>query len=211
MKNRILLSLFLLFSFCFAMAQDEWKLKSEKDGMKIYSRSATDSKIKAVKIIADFSAGLSAIAAVLMDVKKYDDWVFNSKSTRLLKQVSPSELYYYSVVVFPWPTQNRDFVSHMSVSRDPETKTVTVLANNVKGWVPESDKFVRIEKSTGKWVLTRLSDQLCSVEYTLEADPAGKLPAWIVNTFSSKGLIETFKNLRKRLDSPEIKDRSAPF
>jgi hypothetical protein len=211
MGNRLVLSVCFLFSCYFGMTQNEWKLKSEKDGMKIFSRDATDSKIKAVKINADFDAGLSTIAAVLMDVKNYDAWVFNSKSTRLLKQVSQEELYYYAISVFPWPTQNRDFVSHMHISQDPETKTVTVLANNVPGWVPKSDKLVRIEKSSGKWVLTKLSDQKTAVEYSLEADPAGSLPAWIINTFSSKGLIETFKNLRKQLGSPEIKNSSAAF
>lgn len=211
MRNRFVLSVTLLLLVFNVLAQNEWKLKSEKDGMTIYSRDVADSKIKAMKIKADFSAGLSAIASVLTDVKNYDTWVFNSKSTRLLKQVSPSELYYYSVAVFPWPVQNRDFVSHITASQDPATKTVTILANNVDGWVPKSDKLVRIEKSSGKWVLTRLSEQKTTVEYSLEVDPAGSLPAWIINSFSSKGLTETFKKLRKQLELPETKNGAASF
>ncbi|MES2003715.1 MAG: START domain-containing protein [Bacteroidota bacterium] len=193
----LFLSVILLVSAC--PAQDDWKLKSEKDNIRVYSRKLSDSKINAVKLETVFNTSLARLVWVIMDVSAYDSWIYNSKSTRLLKKVSDTELYYYSEVVFPWPTSNRDFVSHVVVNQDPKTKTVTINANNVSGWEPVHKKLVRIDHSVGKWVLTPVSTNEVRVEYTLQVDPGGELPALLINSFSSTGMVRTFKTLREQL------------
>ncbi|MEO8171969.1 MAG: START domain-containing protein [Sediminibacterium sp.] len=193
---------FLLFIYLACPAQGEWVLKSDKDDIKTYNRSVVDSKLNAVKIETVFTASLSQFVSVLQDVGSYDKWVYGSRSTRLLKEVSPSELVYYSEVDFPWPTTDRDFVSHVIISHDAQTHTVHVNAKNVQGWVPVKSKIVRIERSSGDWTITSLANGRIKVEYILQVDPGGDLPAWIINSFSSKGVVETFKNLREWIKKP---------
>lgn len=199
MYKNIFYTVFLSLIMVSGTAQDNWKLTGEKDGIKTYSQKRSDSKINSVKLEAVFQTTLSQLTAVIADVSAYDDWIFNSRSTRLLKQVLPSELYYYSEVIFPWPAVNRDFVSHVIISQNPVTKEVTIKANNVSGWEPKKPKLVRIDYSEGAWTLTPLSKKEVAVTYTLKVDPGGDLPAWIINSFSAKGLIQTFKNLRTQL------------
>lgn len=200
MNNKALLFCFCLFAFVFCRAQDDWKLKTDKDGIRTYSRKAEDSRINAIKVEADFTAPLSRLAFIIADVASYDDWVFNSSATRLLKQVSPSELYYYSEIKFPWPAANRDFVSHITILQDPQTKTVLINATNVAGWEPVKKNIVRINNSVGKWTIRPLGKETLNVVYELQADPGGGLPAWLINSFSSTGMVETFKNLRGLLN-----------
>jgi hypothetical protein len=204
-------SFLLLLILSSANAQEDWKLKSDKDNIKTYSRKLADSKINAVKIESVFPCSVSQFVSVLMDVDSYDDWVYNSKSTRLVKQVSPSEMYYYSEVGFPWPTTNRDFVSHVIISQDPRTKVARVDAKNVPGLVPVKPNIVRIEKSSGEWIITPISKNEIRIEYVLQVDPGGDLPAWLINPFASKGLVETFKNLRKQLVKPQYVAARPPF
>jgi hypothetical protein len=204
-------SFLLLLVLSSANAQEDWKLKSDKDNIKTYSRKLADSKINAVKIESVFPCSVSQFISVLMDVDSYDDWVYNSKSTRLVKQVSPSEMYYYSEVGFPWPTTNRDFVSHVIISQDPRTKVARVDAKNVPGLVPVKPNIVRIEKSSGEWIITPISKNEIRIEYVLQVDPGGDLPAWLINPFASKGLVETFKNLRKQLVKPQYVAARPPF
>jgi hypothetical protein len=204
-------SFLLLLILSSANAQEDWKLKSDKDNIKTYSRKLADSKINAVKIESVFPCSVSQFISVLMDVDSYDDWVYNSKSTRLVKQVSPSEMYYYSEVGFPWPTTNRDFVSHVIISQDPRTKVARVDAKNVPGLVPVKPNIVRIEKSSGEWIITPISKNEIRIEYVLQVDPGGDLPAWLINPFASKGLVETFKNLRKQLVKPQYVAARPPF
>jgi hypothetical protein len=209
--HKFFLSLFLLFVVTAARAQEDWNLKTDKDNIKTYSKKLPDSKINAVKIESVFPCTVSQFVSVLMDVDSYDDWIYNSKSTRLVKQVSPAEMYYYSEVGFPWPTANRDFVSHVIISQDPRTKIAHVDAKNVSGLVPVKSSIVRIEKSSGSWLITPVGGNSVKIEYVLQVDPGGDLPAWLINPFASKGLVETFKNLRKQLTKPRYSSAHPPF
>lgn len=193
------------------IAQESWKPTGEKDGIKTYSLKRSNTKVNAVKLEAVFQATLSQLTAVIADVSLYDSWVFNSRSTRLLKQVSPSELYYYSEVVFPWPAANRDFVSHMIISQNPVNREVNIKASNVSGWEPKKNKLVRIDYSEGSWLLIPVSGKEVQVIYTLQVDPGGELPAWIINSFSAKGPVETFKNLRTQLTNAAVAVKKLPF
>lgn len=211
MFKQLVFLVFLLFVYATSPAQGEWVLKSDKDDIKSYSRSVADSKLNAVKIETVFTGSLSQFVSVLQDVASYDKWVYGSRSTRLLKEVSPAELFYYSEVNFPWPATNRDFVSHVFISQDAQTRAVRVNAKNVPGWVPVKPKIVRIERSSGEWVITPLAKGRIKVEYILQVDPGGDLPAWIINSFSSKGLIETFKNLREWIKKPFYANAQGSF
>eukprot|EP01136_Pigoraptor_vietnamica_P007315 Opistho-1_new@41404 len=211
MNKNILFTIPLLLFFVSGSSQETWKLTGEKNGIKTYSKKTRDVKINAVKLEAVFQTTLSQLTAVITDVSAYDAWIFNSRSTRLLKQVSPSELYYYSEVVFPWPAVNRDFVSHVIISQNPVTREVNITANNVSGWEPKKSKLVRIEQSEGIWILTPLSKNEVAVTYTLQVDPGGDLPAWIINSFSHKGLLQTFMNLRTQLSKTAPTVKKLPF
>ncbi len=193
------------------IAQDEWVLKSDKDNIKSFHKPVADSKLNAVKIEAVFACSLSQFVSVLQDVDSYDKWVYGSRSTRLLKEVSPSELFYYSEIDFPWPSTDRDFVSHVVISQDLQTHTVHVNAKNVQGWVPVKPKMVRIERSSAEWTIMPVAKGRIKVEYILQVDPGGGLPAWIINSFSSTGLVQTFKNLREWIKKPVYANAQHPF
>jgi len=210
-KKHLFALLFLLITATAASAQTNWKLKSTSDGIKVYSSEVADSKFKALRVECNFQATLAQIVTVLLDVKTCTEWVYHTKSITLLKQPSPAEIYYYSEVSLPWPTSNRDFVAHLIVSQDEQTKVVTVDGPAVNGLVPLKDGIVRVTNSKGKWVITPLGKDEIKVEYTLHVDPAGSLPAWLVNMVASEGPTQSFKKLKLQLKKPEYKNASLVF
>eukprot|EP01133_Synstelium_polycarpum_P002991 gene2991-3437_t len=174
---KTLSAIFLIaLNFNTVFAQKEWKLSKEKEGIKIYTSILPHSKIKAVKVECAFKAKASEFVALLLDVESAKEWVYHTKSCRLIKQVSPSELYYYSEVSVPWPVQNRDFVAHLTVSQHPGTKLITVDGPAVSGFVPLKPGVVRVEHSIGKWLIMPLENDHIQVEYTLHLDPGGSIP-----------------------------------
>jgi hypothetical protein len=210
-KKSLLPLLFFIITGTVAFAQTDWKLKSTSDGIKVYSSTVTNSKFKALRVECNFEATLAQIVTVLLDVKTCTEWVYHTKSISLLKQPSPSEVYYYSEVSLPWPTSNRDFVAHLMVSQDADTKVVTVDGPAVNGLVPFKDGIVRVTDSKGKWVITPISKNEIKVEYTLHVNPAGSLPAWLVNLVASEGPTQSFKALKLQLKKPEYKNASLLF
>lgn len=194
-----------------AFAQTDWVLKSNTDGIKVYTGSVANSKFKVIKVECTYNATPAMIAAVLLDVNTCTEWVYHTKSIKLLKQPSPNEVYYYSEVSLPWPASNRDFTAHLTATQDAETKVVTVDGPAVNGLVPEADGVVRVKESTGKWIITPLDGNRSKVEYTLHVNPAGALPAWLVNMFATEGPTKSFQGLRKQLQKPQFHHVSLAF
>ncbi|MBS1528986.1 MAG: lipid-binding protein [Bacteroidetes bacterium] len=205
MRRLLFLAGLLALKLAPAFGQTDWKLRADNDGIKVYSSIVPGSKIKAIKVEATFEATAQQLAGIVMDVNSETEWVSHIKSAVLVKRVSPGEIYYYSEVNLPWPAANRDFVAHLVVSQDPETKVVTIDGPAVSGYVPVRKGIVRITNSTGKWIITPAGDDQVKVEYSIHVDPGGSLPSWLVNMFATDTPVEVFKNLRVQLQKPSYK------
>ncbi|WP_426293368.1 START domain-containing protein [Dyadobacter endophyticus] len=192
-----LLSLYLCITH--AVAQAEWRRVAMRDGIKVYAKTVPDSKIKAMKAECTLDAGLDEVIALLLDVKAAEQWVCHTKSCRLIRRVSDTELLYHTEVSLPWPLDNRDFVTHLRVIKHERSGVVTVEAPAVPGIVPLREGVVRINASINRWLLRPLPDGKVWVEYLLQVDPGGHIPAHVVNMFACRAPIETFQNMRKVL------------
>jgi hypothetical protein len=200
MKRKILfIALMTIVHSIPVSAQDDWKLQKDKDGIKIYSAEVPDSKIRAIKVVANYEATPGEIADIVMDINTATEWVSHLKSSYLVKRLSQNELYYYAEVNLPWPAANRDFVAHLTRSENMQTRVIIIDGPAVEGLVPEKKGIVRINNSLGKWIITPLDNNQVRVEYALHVDPAGSLPSWLVNMFSGEAPMQIFENLRLEL------------
>jgi hypothetical protein len=193
------------------LGQDGWKLKTNKDSIAIFTRTFPDSKFKAIKVEVELDATLSQLVAVILDVNTGAEWVYSTKSSVLLKQVSPSELYYYSEVNVPWPAANRDFIAQLKAVQDSHSRVVTIYGPTFPDYLPAKKDIVRVRRSEGKWVISPVAKNRIRVEYTLRVDPGGDLPAWLVNMFASKGPYESFRKLKEQLQKPVYANMKLPF
>jgi START domain len=182
----------------------------EKEGIKIYASPYEDSKIKALKVTCTVDATISQMAAVLLDIKSQDEWFYHTKSNVLL-QVSPSELYYYAELSFPFPFSNRDFIEHIKVSQNLLTKIMTMEVQNVPDYILPRHGLVRVMKSHCKWTVAPAGKSCITIEFILFADPAGSIPVWLINMFSIYGPFETFIKLKEQLKKPEYTNARFPF
>ena len=192
-----------------ASAQYVWTPKSDKDGIKVFTSAVPDSKFKAIKVECDINASASQLVKVLLDVKNCTQWVYHTKSCVLLKQSSPGDLFYYSEISIPWPATNRDFVAHLIVHQNPQTKVVTVDGPVLNGLVPVKDNVVRITESKGQWLITPIAKNVVRVVYTLQVDPAGEIPVWLINLFAAEGPTRSFQGLKLQVKKPEYREGAA--
>ncbi|TDX01527.1 START domain-containing protein [Dinghuibacter silviterrae] len=196
--------LFVLLSGT-AFAQKDWVLHDQHEGISIYTRTFPDSKFKAIRVKCRVNTTLSRLVAVILDVNTARQWVYGTKSAVLLRQVSPSELFYYSVIELPWPVNNRDFIAHLTVSQDPQTSVVTIDGPTLPTYMPPKQGIVRVPTGEGHWVLTPLGGGVVAIDYILRTDPGGNLPAWLVNLFVTKGPLQTFAALQKQLRDSKVR------
>ncbi len=179
------------------MAQD-WKLKTEKDSIRIYSRNA-GSKFDDIKVELNLNGTVDQLARILSDVGSYPQWAYGTKSATIIKKINKTEFIYYSVIEVPWPATNRDLYANFKLVHDSVNHSITVTANGISDYGPAKPDLVRILKSTATWTATTLPNKQVHIQYTLQLDPGGNVPAWVLNLFSNKGPMETFSNLKKRM------------
>ncbi|HEY8783824.1 MAG TPA: START domain-containing protein [Mucilaginibacter sp.] len=211
MYKTLFIALLLILKISPSIGQSDWKLRTETEGIKIYTSLMPDSKIKAIKVEGDYHATASQMVALIMDVNTAPEWVYHTKSCALVKQISPSELYYYSEINLPWPAANRDFVAHLIVTQNPDTKVVTIAGPAVAGFVPIKEGIVRVTDSNGKWVITPKGTDQIKVEYTIHVDPGGSLPSWLVNMFATEGPMKIFRNIKFQLQKRAYKNIELAF
>jgi hypothetical protein len=210
-KNLFLILSFLFLTYFSGIAQNGWNLKKDKEGIKIFSRASEHSKINELK--ADFSmeATLSELAAVMMDVNNHLQWSYATKSDKILKKISDSELYFYTEMNSPWPVSNRDLIVHLVIRQDPVSKIMTIEETNIPNYMPEKKSIVRVPFSKAVWTVTPVNKKTININYHVDVDPGGMVPAWLVNMFAAKCPFESFKNLRTEVKLEKYRLASLSF
>lgn len=206
--NPILISryfgaLALLFIGSPVCCAQDWKLKKETEGIKIYTRSIPNSNLKAMKATLSSVGTPAQMESILLDVDGMKDWIYSTKFSSIVKRVNKHEIIYYSEKDIPWPASNRDIVIRLKITQDTDTRVMTATMKPADNLVPEKKCIVRITKSDVEWTITPIGRDSINIVYTAETDPGGAIPAWIISLFSSRGAIETFKKLKLQLEKKQ--------
>ncbi len=180
-------------------SQYKWKLSKDKDGIKVFLAENPRSKFKNIKVECTLQGTFDKLIAILTNVDHLKDWVYNTKTSYVIKRITPYDLYYYTETSIPWPMSNRDAIVHLRIMKDSLQRFVKVSAVSEPLYIPERDDKVRIPRSNVNWYVTMPARSTISIVYTFEADPGGNLPAWVVNSFADKGPYESFKKLSEIL------------
>jgi len=181
-------------------AQNDWQLKKDQDGIKVYTKSTENSHYDELKVEMTLTATLSSLAALILDIDNYHNWSFNTEKAYVLKRVGPGDLYFYELIHSPWPASNRDLPIHLQISQDAGTKSMSVRSICVPDLVPPKKDVVRVPLSIEQYMVTQL-----------KLDPGAGAPAWLINLFSVKGPFETFSHLRQEIQQPAYRDALLPF
>ncbi|HXD79062.1 MAG TPA: START domain-containing protein [Puia sp.] len=184
----------------FTADRNDWVLKSDKDGIHVYSRRSDCSRFNDTRVDLDLPGTVEQLAAILRDVDRYPDWVYSTRNTNIIQQVGRNEVVYYAVIGTPWPAEDRDYYADLKLNFNAADQSMTVLSVGLKNFRPEKKDFVRVPMSRACWTVRTESAHKIHLQYTLQIDPGGEVPAWILNHFSTRAPIETFSNLKKKLE-----------
>jgi len=196
---KLTLPLTLVLSLCLfgftALSQYKWKLSKDKDGIKVFLAENPKSRYKSIKVECTLPGNYDKLISILTNVDHLKDWVYNTKTSYLIKKITPYDLYYYMETSIPWPMTNRDAVVHLRITKDTLQRFVRVSAISDPLLIPEREDKIRIPRSNVSWHVTMPTKNTISIIYVFEADPGGNLPGWVVNSFADKGPYESFKKL----------------
>ncbi|MBK6995206.1 MAG: hypothetical protein IPH31_09855 [Lewinellaceae bacterium] len=180
-----------------AQKTSDWAYKGEKDGIKIYHQKTPG--LLHIKLSTVVKAPLSGIAALFSDVDNYKDWGYKISESRLLRRVSPTEVWYYAKYDFPWPLDDRDIILQSIMQQDAITRRVVITNTPHPSYLPEKTGISRIRNTTTRWTFLPGEGGWVSMEQQISTDSAEDMPDWLVTMTVDTGPRETAKAVRKIL------------
>lgn len=197
MKNRFL-SLVLIICSQLSYSQiDDWELKKDEDGIKVFTRKTDKSSVKEFKAITVLQNSMSSIINKITDAKGLKDWNYRTTKSRLLERVSDCEYVIYMYNDFPWPVKDRDHISRLTLF-DINSETVKINIEPMPNKLPEYNDVIRIEEFSGYWLLEKLETGV-RVTQQMYGEPKGNVPSVIINATLAKAPLYSFKSLKGQL------------
>jgi len=192
----------LVYLFAFVNQSDcpaqhnEWELRKDKNGIKVYVRSNDESsfdEFKANTTLRDVS--IYDALDVIMNIDNYEEWLPDCSNPKILEQIEKYHFIHYVETQTPWPVDDRYGVYEQSaVLSDSDTKAEVIFTAK-RDYPITAEDMVRITNALGKWTLEE-ENNILSVKYEFKGDPGGDIPAWLANTFVVKHPFETLKNFK---------------
>jgi hypothetical protein len=187
-------------------SENDWELKRDRDDIRVYTRDVAGSKFKAVKATTTVTAPLSAAVALIRDTSACPQVAALCKKSWVHKTVSETELYVYSYNDLPWPVKDRDVLVRALWSQDPTNFRVTMTATSVTGMMAENDQAIRLREASFNWELVPLEAGRLQVTTHFHIDPAGPMPALVMNLLLVDAPFKTLTNLRSVLETGKYDD-----
>jgi hypothetical protein len=192
----------LLFFLCTKAQVPDLKdshLVKHKNGIEVYTATGGHGGLKLIKVSAEMTGSLERVKQIFTDIASQPEWVYGTRKAYLVKKQDENNLLYYNETGLPWPASNRDVVIRMMLETEPGLKKLVVRQEAEPGSVPANKGLVRVEHLSGLWRFTETGNNKLKATYSIDIDPGGSLPAFVVNMFVAKGPYETFIKLQQLL------------
>ena len=199
MLSRLILLIALLFPV-YLSGQTNWQLVKNREGIKIYTSKSTNSNFKRVKASSVCQGTIDRAIRVFRNVAGQPNWVYSTKRACIIRQSTENDILYYVESALPWPLSNRYLLARMKIQPDLENKQVLIYTTaDTSEQFSSGDGKIRITYFKVTWQIKQIDAKMISIEYFLDIDPGGNLPASVVNLFISQGPYKTLLKLAELL------------
>jgi hypothetical protein len=198
--------LLLALSLVTTAHADDWKKRSDTDGVEIYSREVAGARVRESKAIGVVDAPPRACFKVVTDLENYPQVMPYTEEAKVVAREGDKVSYFYTVIDAPLVSL-RDYTIRIVDDSTPDAegggyRTRWVIANE-RGPAPR-DKVVRVGVNTGFWEFVALDGgRRTRVTYQVLTDPGGSIPAWIADRANLSAMRSLFKALRKAARDPQ--------
>lgn len=183
----------------------EWKLVKDKKEIQVFTRKIKDSKYREIKAVTIIKSSYTSVMGLLNDIDACEHWIHLCDKGITLAEINDAEhygRYVYQITDLPFPASNRDAVFKTSVVWSKDNQSVIITLENEPDYIAET-KNIRIRHSYGRYVVESLGDGTARLTWIQFVDPAGSLPAFLVNAIAVNFPYKSLLNFKKWVTRPE--------
>ncbi|PWK17287.1 SRPBCC family protein [Xanthomarina spongicola] len=202
----------LLFILMFqnVLAQEDWEMVKEEDGIKVYTKPVSTSDFKAFKATMTIDESIQSFLSVLYDIEGLTSWGYKLEDASLLKKSGDSLQIYYAEAKVPFPYKNRDGVYANTFKWDANAKILHVEIKLLDKYIAEKEGLVRLT-GKGYWKAKVLTSGKLEIVFEMEVDPGGGIPAWMANMFADDSPYYTMFELQKVVKNKKYQNKTYSF
>lgn len=203
----------VLFAADFAWKQsgsNEWKLATERDGIRVYSLKAPGYRLLKYKALMHMDERLSDVTFYLTDLHTgYDLGATDIR--RLGEVITPQLSYVYDTykLSLPPPFGKREIVLLNTRVQDPVTKKVMISIYAAPNKLPPDTSITRVIRLSNNWTLTPLASGGVDIESVSELDLG--LPYVLANLVMPDVLVQELGKMLKVIKKERYRNQTVPF
>lgn len=187
-----------------------WIDRGTDEGVALFERRETVHGFKGFRGVLRVNAPMKTVLALVLNRETFPKWVANMIEDSTLPDNNPDGSLCYMWIKGVWPTDDRDVVCKVTVSQDPQTLAVSVIAQDTDPTlVPAVKGRVRMAKLYSGFIVRPVSATQTEVQLDAIADPAGDVPTFAANMVAKGMPRDTLRALAKLAETPGAVDLSA--
>lgn len=225
MKFRSLLFLSLFFCSSFAQATDEldelravnkneWRLlkNDQRQKIKIWTKNEDDKPIRSFKVESVLDAPLDSVIRLSADITGMARWLFQLKSAKVIKLISPNEVIAYLVFDAPLGVPDRDAVVRITTPSVASKQSYYVIKwEALPNYLPLKPPFVRMQATNFSAKYVSLNEHQTALDTEGYFNPGGNDPVWAVNFMQTRAPYVSLLGLRRALLNTKYQDPAQPL
>ena len=179
-----------------------WEVIAEREGIIVSRRQVEGRAFPQLRAVGELPGTPYEILAVLLDVPAHVKWLPDCIESKTLRHVDAWRYIIYTRTDAPWPVSDRESVIENEVIfLEPPRKVKVTFEALPAPEVARARGTVRMKSVNGAYSIEAIDERRSLVQYELDADPAGALPAWLVTYQSTRNPFQTLAGLRARLQA----------
>jgi hypothetical protein len=208
MRSRISIDRVFVFSIVLAtslsiflatVAFAERRLVREENGITVEEEGAADRALPILTGTTTMAVTPAEVAAWISATHTFVDWQHNCEEARQIRKEGVYTIG-YNRIGSPWPVSDRDVVLRSTRENLDGGGIRMEFRSIADDEIPVKRGVVRMPRLVGSYDLTPVEGGT-RVIYTVDSDPGGSLPNWLVKQASKNLPYLTLKNLRERAES----------
>jgi hypothetical protein len=199
MKYFSVLLVFPLLFIAFTTGLDSdfgWSIVKENEHILVFKRP-TSNGYNAIRIEATISTPLESFIDFVNQVDRYPEWVFKCREVKDLGHPGDGNIKYWMVSDFPFPFKDRE----LTIESSHHIDHTGIFHSNSKAIPNQVDSSnIAITRFDARWTVTPVRPGQIKIEYEVQTEPGGTIPAWLYNLAVDLGPFKTMQNLKEILE-----------
>ncbi len=198
--ERIIIILIFIIFPAISVAESDWKLIVDEEGIALYAREVNGHAEAQFKGVCIVNRPLEAVGSILSDIDSYPKWFFKCIEAQKIPAENSSELHFFLYVAIdtPWPFSDRDVVYKTEIDIDYALGQVVIRSTALKEpLIPLRRQYVRVTDSEHQWILEKISADSTRITFINRTNAGGPLANYISNPGIRDTTVHSLKNLKK--------------